>query len=252
MNSVAEISAPTQALESGLNDETERHSDEAIAAVDRALRSRHSIRRFSNRPVSRETVAELLALAATAPSGTNVQPWRVYVLAGKEKESLSHAILERFASGALEGREFSYYPTEWVEPYLGRRRKVGLGLYGLLGIGKDDKAAMKAQTGRNFTFFDAPVGLIFTMDRRLGQGMFIDYGMFMGNLMAAARARGLDTCPQAAFADWHQTIRRHLAIPEGEMVVCGMALGYADPGAPENRLRTEREPVSAFADFRGL
>jgi len=152
----------------------------------------------------------------------------------------------------MDGREFDYYPTQWAEPWLSRRRKIGFGLYGLLGIGKDDKAGMKRQTGRNFVFFDAPVGLIFTMDRSLGQGMFIDYGMFMANLMTAARARGLDTCPQAAFADYHKTIRETLGIPDNELVVCGMALGYADRDAPENRLQTEREPVAGFADFRGF
>lgn len=210
------------------------------------------MRRFLATPVPRETLSELLALAACAPSGTNVQPWRVYALAGAEKDALSAAILARIASGASERREFDYYPTEWVEPFLSRRRKVGFGLYGLLGIGKEDKDGMKAQAARNFLFFDAPVGLVFTIDRRLGQGMFLDYGMFMANLMTAARARGLDTCPQAAFADWHQTIRATLGIPDGELVVCGMALGYADPAAPENRLRTEREPVAAFTDFRGF
>lgn len=221
-------------------------------AVDAAIRSRHSIRRFLATPVPRETLTELLSLGACAPSGTNVQPWRVYALAGAAKDALSAAILARISSGASERREFDYYPTEWVEPFLSRRRKVGFGLYGLLGIGKEDKAGMKAQAGRNFLFFDAPVGLIFTIDRRLGQGMFLDYGMFMANVMTAARARGLDTCPQAAFADWHETIRATLGIPEGELVVCGMALGYADPAAPENRLRTEREPVAAFTDFRGF
>ena len=223
-----------------------------VFAVDSAISSRHSIRRFLPTPVAQSVVTELLALASCAPSGTNVQPWRVYALAGDVKAALSTAILQKNADNATEGREFDYYPTEWVEPFLSRRRKVGFGLYGLLGIGKDDKAAMKAQAGRNFLFFDAPVGLIFTMDRRLGQGMLIDYGMFMANLMTAARARGLDTCPQAAFADWHQTIRQHLGIPEGELVVCGMALGYADPNAPENQLRTERDPVRAFTDFRGF
>ena len=223
-----------------------------VRGVDEAISSRHSIRRFLPTPVPLATLTELLSLAACAPSGTNVQPWRVYALAGKDKEALSATILQKVAHNAAEGREFNYYPTEWVEPFLGRRREVGLGLYGLLGIGKEDKAAMKAQAGRNFLFFDAPVGLIFTMDRRLGQGMFIDYGMFMANLMTAARARGLDTCPQAAFADWHQTIREHLGIPDGELVVCGMALGYADSAAPENQLRTLREPVSAFTDFRGF
>lgn len=191
-------------------------------------------------------MTELLDLAACAPSGTNVQPWRVYALAGEAKAALSTAILERIADKVTEGREFDYYPTEWVEPFLTRRRKVGLGLYGLLGIGKADQAAMQQQASRNFLFFNAPVGFIFTLDRRLGMGMFIDYGMFMANLMSAARARGFDTCPQAAFADWPLTIRQQLGIPDGEQVVCGMALGYADPA------RTEREPVASFTDFRGF
>ena len=221
-------------------------------SVEEAIRTRHSVRRFLARPVPRDDVAELLALAACAPSGTNVQPWRVYALAGEARRGLCDAIVERFMAGRKEGREFDYYPTEWKEPFLSRRREVGLGLYGLLGLGKDDKEGMKAQTARNFLFFDAPVGLIFTMDRQLGKGMFIDYGMFMANLMTAARARGLDTCPQAAFADYHQTIREVLGLPDNELVVCGMALGYADPDAPENRLRTAREPVAAFTDFRGF
>jgi len=225
---------------------------ETVRFVDEAITSRRSVRRFQTTPIPRALIEELLEIASRAPSGTNVQPWRMYVLSGEKKAQLSTAILEKFSANVQEGREFEYYPTEWVEPFLSRRRKIGFGLYGLLGIGKEDKAAMKAQTGRNFLFFDAPVGIIFTMDRRLGQGMFIDYGMFMANLMTAARARGLDTCPQAAFADWHQTIREVLDVPERELVVCGMALGYADTTAPENQLVTERSPVSSFADFRGF
>lgn len=224
----------------------------AVAHVDHAIRSRRSVRRFLPTPVPRQTVEELLALAARAPSGTNVQPWKVYALAGAAKDKLSQAILDKFEHTSMDGREFDYYPTEWADPWLSRRRKIGFGLYGLLGIAKEDKAGMKRQTGRNYLFFDAPVGLIFTMDRQLGRGMFIDYGMFLGNLMTAARARGLDTCAQAAFADFHQTIREVLGIPENELVLCGMSLGHADPDAPENRLETEREPVAGFTDFRGF
>ena len=196
---------------------------------------------------------ELLELASCAPSGTNIQPWRVYALAGKEKEALSTAIMERFTHGETDGgRELDYYPKEWVEPWLSRRRKCGLGLYSLLGITKGDNERMKVQTGRNFQFFDAPVGMIFTLDNRLGKGMLVDCGMFMGNLMVAARARGIDTCVQAFFADYHKTIRATLGIPDNEIVFCGMALGYADPNAPENTLVTEREPVEGFTDFRGF
>jgi nitroreductase len=224
----------------------------AIAQVDQAITSRRSIRRFLPKPVPKKTVEELLAVAARAPSGTNVQPWKVYALAGHAKDALCAAILDKHNSTGMDGREFDYYPTQWSDPWLSRRRKIGLDLYGLLGIGKDDKARMKEQTGRNYLFFDAPVGFIFTMDRQLGRGMFIDYGMFLGNLMTAARARGLDTCAQAAFADYHTTIRKILGIPENELVVCGMSLGYADNAAPENRLETEREPVQNFTEFRGF
>ena len=224
----------------------------AAAHVDQAITSRRSIRRFLPKPVPKKTVEELLAIAARAPSGTNVQPWKVYALAGHAKDALCAAILDRHNTVGMDGREFDYYPTEWADPWLSRRRKIGLDLYGLLGIGKDEKVRMKEQAGRNYLFFDAPVGFIFTMDRQLGRGMFIDYGMFLGNLMTAARARGLDTCAQAAFADYHQTIRQVLGIPENELVVCGMSLGYADNAAPENKLVTEREPVEQFTEFRGF
>ncbi|GHU47116.1 nitroreductase [Betaproteobacteria bacterium] len=223
-----------------------------IEAVDEAIRTRHSIRRYLPTPVSRDVVTQLLELAARAPSGTNVQPWKVYALAGDARKALSDAILEQYNQGIKEGREFDYYPKEWNEPWLSRRRKVGLGLYSLLNIGKGDKERMKEQTGRNYQFFDAPVGLILTMDRQLGRGMFLDYGIFIGNLITAARARGLDTCVQAAFADYPETVRKHLGIGDNEIIVSGIALGYADPNAPENSLIAEREAADAFTSFRGF
>ncbi|MDR0997378.1 MAG: nitroreductase [Zoogloeaceae bacterium] len=224
----------------------------AIQAVDAAILSRRSIRRFLPTPVPKETVVELLNLAARAPSGTNVQPWKVYALAGQAKKDLSAAIVAQYDAGKHEGRGFDYYPKEWVEPWISRRREVGLGLYQLLGIPKGDREKMHAQTARNYLFFDAPVGFVFTLDRALGQGMFLDYGMFFGNLVVAARARGLDTCMQAAFADYPETVRTHLGIPQNELVVCGMALGYADEAAPENQLKTPREAAEKFTDFRGF
>ncbi|MDR0528302.1 MAG: nitroreductase [Zoogloeaceae bacterium] len=224
----------------------------AALTVDDAIRSRHSVRRFLSTPVHESVVREILALSSRAPSGTNVQPWRVYALAGEERKSLSAAILAEYNAGKKEGRAFDYYPPEWVDPWLSRRRKLGLGLYSLLGIGKGDKEKMHEQTGRNYLFFDAPVGLILTMDKRLGRGMFLDYGVFIGHILLAARARGLDTCVQNAFADYPDTTRRHLGIDEQELIVGGVALGYADANAPENTLATEREPVENFADFRGF
>jgi len=224
----------------------------AVQHVDGAIESRHSTRGFLPTQVPKETVARLLELGACAPSGTNVQPWKVYALAGGAKAALTAAIMEKFEKGEKENREYDYYPKAWEEPWLSRRRKVGKGLYSALGIPKEDKDGMQRQTARNILFFDAPVGLIITMDRCFGHGMFMDIGLFMGNIMTAARARGLDTCPQAFFADYPVTIRACLGIGENEIIVCGIALGYADQAAPVNTLVTDREPVEGFAEFRGF
>ncbi len=221
-------------------------------AVEAAITSRRSMRAFLSTPVPRATVERILEVAARAPSGTNTQPWKVHVLTGAAKERLSRAVRAAYddpAERATHTEEYAYYPTEWVSPYIDRRRKVGWDLYGLLGIGKTDKARMHEQHGRNYAFFDAPVGLIFTIDRVMRQGSWLDYGMFLQNVMVAARGHGLHTCPQAAFTQFHRVIERELQLPASEMVVCGMSLGHADPHAPENRLVTEREPVSAFARF---
>ena len=220
--------------------------------VDHAIATRQSIRAFLPTPVSRATIEEILAVASRAPSGTNTQPWKVTVLTGAGLKGLSAAILAAYDEtdwSYTHKEEYAYYPTKWVDPYLARRRKIGWDLYGLLGIGKADKARMHAQHGRNYSFFDAPVGMIFTIDRIMEQGSWLDYGMFMQNIMVAARARGLDTCPQAAFAQFPRLISAHLQIPENEMVVCGMALGYADTSKVENSLETEREPVAGFTRF---
>lgn len=228
---------------------------ETIAAVDAAITSRRSIRAYLPTPVPRETVAEILSVASRAPSGTNTQPWKVHVLAGEARQRLSariRAVYDDAEQRQQHTEEYAYYPTEWRPPYIDRRRKVGWDLYGLLGIGKADKVRMHAQHGRNYDFFDAPVGLIFTIDRVMQQGSWLDYGMFLENIMVAARARGLDTCPQAAFTQFHRVISEELALTPDEMVVCGMALGHADPAAVENSLVTEREPVEGFAHFHGL
>lgn len=222
------------------------------AIVDQVIYERHSVRAFLPKSVDREDVEAILSVAARAPSGTNTQPWQVYVLTGAAKDALSDEIVATFNDPdalAQHHEEYDYYPSTWVDPYLARRRKVGFDLYGLLGLGRDNQAGMKAQHTRNYRFFDAPVGLIFTMDRVMGQGSLLDYGMFMQNVMLAARARGLDTCPQAAFNQFHRIISQRLNLPASQKVVCGMALGYADMDKIENRLETERVPVSEFAHF---
>ncbi len=225
---------------------------DSTAAVDRAITSRRSVRAFLPTPVPRETIEQMLAVASRAPSGTNTQPWRVCVLSGAAKAALTQKIRAAYddpEERAMHHEEYAYYPTEWRSPYIDRRRKIGWDLYSLLGIGKTDKARMHEQHGRNYAFFDAPVGLIFTIERVMQQGSWLDYGMFLQSLMVAARARGLDTCPQAAFTPFHRLIAEHLGLSDAEMVVCGMSLGYADESAVENRLVTERESVAGFARF---
>lgn len=223
------------------------------AAVDDAIASRRSIRRFLPTPVTAETVEAMLDVAARAPSGTNMQPWRGYALAGAAKDALIKAVQAAFdAEEKGHEQEVQYYPDEFFEPYLGRRRTVGWGLYGKLGIARGEAAKMKAQHRRNFQFFDAPVGLIFTIDRRLATGSWLDYGMFLQNVMTAARGRGLDTCAQAAWTHYHKAIRPVLGLGDEETVVCGMALGYADPDAVENTLLTERAGARSFMRFDGF
>ncbi|MDR3411239.1 MAG: nitroreductase [Formivibrio sp.] len=222
----------------------------AVEIVTQTIRSRHSTRRFLPTPVPKEILLEILDLAASAPSGVNTQPWHVHVLTGAKLANISTAILAEYDHPTFEHKgEYDYYPQHWVEPYLSRRRKNGLDMYGLLKIGKEDKSQMKAQWGRNFQFFDAPVGLIFSLDRIMGQGSLIDYGGFLQTLMIAARAYGLDTCVQAAFCDYHPILHRELDIPDSEFIVCGMSLGYADPADPVNTLETGRVPAQEFTRF---
>ncbi len=222
--------------------------------ANEAILTRRSVRAFLPTPVPQRTVEELLTLASRSPSGSNIQPWKVHVVAGDVKQRLSKAILDALDRDGYEGhkREWNYYPVNWREPYLARRRKIGWDLYGLLGIRKGDFEGTEKQRRRNYEFFGAPVGILFTLDQDLEIGSWLDLGIYLGALMIAARGRGLDTCPQAAFADFHAVIRRELGIPESEIIICGMGLGYADPDAVENRLVTERAAAREFATFDGF
>ena len=224
--------------------------------VDEAILSRRSIRAFTAQPVTKEVVAELLAVASRAPSGTNTQPWKVYVLQGASRTELADKVCAVHDAtrqdptlAAKYQEEYDYYPQKWVSPYIDRRRENGWSLYGLLGIGKADKDKMHAQHQRNYRFFDAPVGLMFTMDRVMGRGSLVDYGMFLQNIMVAARGRGLDTCPQAAWNGFAKIIMPHIGATPDEMLVCGMALGYADQSALVNTLTTPRVPVEQFTNW---
>ena len=227
--------------------ETSMRSDSE--AVDRAIESRRSIRGFRLDPVPLTEVERLLRLASRAPSGSNTQPWKVHVVTGAALADLTAALVAAHEAGRPEAREYEYYMVDWRQPYLDRRRKVGWQLYQLAGVERGDREAGDRQRGRNYTFFGAPVGLVFTIDRDLEQGSWIDYGMFLQTLMVAARGRGLDTCAQAAIASYPDILRERLGIPQSEIVVCGMALGHADPGEPTNALVAERDPVSNFTTF---
>ena len=224
----------------------------STAAALAAITSRHSIRAYLPTPVPRATIEEILAVAARAPSGTNTQPWHVYVLTGEALRSLSRRLVAAYddpVERAIHTEEYAYYPTEWRSPFIERRRKVGWDLYGLLGIAKTDKSRMHEQHRRNYEFFGAPVGLMFTIDRVMRQGSWLDFGMFLQSVMVAARAHGLDTCPQAAFTQFHRIIMEAIGAPADQQLVCGMSLGVRDPAAIENTLVTEREPVASFVRF---
>ena len=227
-------------------------------SVDAAIESRFSVRAFLPEPVPRATIEAILRVASRAASGTNTQPWQVYVLQGASRDRLvEQACAAHDALRADPGlasvykEEYDYYPQQWISPYIDRRRENGWGLYGLLGIGKGDKDAMHAQHQRNFRFFDAPVGLMFTLNRSMGRGSLVDYGMFLQNIMLAARARGLHTCPQAAWNGFASLILPLIGAGPEEMLVCGMALGHADPAARVNGFHTPRVPATEFTHWVG-
>jgi nitroreductase len=226
------------------------------ASVEAAIESRFSTRAFLPTPVPRALLEKMLALASRAPSGTNTQPWKVYVLQGASRDELVRKVCEAHDALAADPslaqtyrEEYDYYPAKWVSPYIDRRRENGWSLYGLLGIVKGEKAKMHEQHQRNYRFFDAPVGLMFTVDRIMGAGSLVDYGMFLQTLMLAARAEGLHTCPQAAWNPFASLILPQIGAGSQEMLVCGMSLGYADEAAKVNTFHTPREPVSSFAHW---
>jgi nitroreductase len=224
-------------------------SSRTIEAVDETIRSRRSVRQFLATPVPIATVMEILDVAARAPSGHNTQAWQVHVLTGETLRDLCAELVAAAQDAEAMSRlrpEFDSYPAQWVSPYIDRRRQVGKDMYTLLGIPRGDSAGMQAQLARNYAFFGAPVGLIFTLQRVMLPGSVLDLGMFMQSVMLAARARGLDSCPQAAFAPFHQRIARRVALDAQQAVVCGMSLGHADTDAPVNRVRTSREPAASF------
>ena len=231
-----------------MNDASSRSGERAIT-VEEAIRGRKSTRAFLRTPVPRELIARILTTAGRAPSGSNIQPWKVYVVDGAARDELAADLCRRYDTVGEGEREYEYYPVKWREPFLARRRACGWGLYGTMGITRDDKAGMNYQRRQNYEFFGAPTAFIFTIDRDLEKGSWLDTGMFIQSIMIAARQFGLETIPQAALANYHEVLRARLAIPESEIVICGMGLGYPDTDAKVNTFTTDREPLENFVGW---
>ncbi|MCL2831406.1 MAG: nitroreductase [Betaproteobacteria bacterium] len=223
-----------------------------VSAIDRAITGRRTTRQFLSTQVPRALIEEILRVARHAPSGNNIQPWRAHVVDGKKRDELCARVCAEVDKGpeAVE-REYDYYPSEFFEPYQGRRRQTGWGLYGVLGIAKGDREAMQRQHRRNFELFDAPLALVCTIDRRLAQGSWLDCGMFVQNVLLAAHARGVDSCVQTAWIDYYRVVGEVLDFAPEEKLLCVVALGFRDPEAPVNGFATERCPLDEFARFHG-
>ncbi len=229
-----------------MSDELNQPAPDVFAAA----RTRRSIRAYKPDAVPVATLREIVALGRHAPSGSNIQPWRVHVLTGATLARVGGAMRKAFLDDEPgHERDYDYYTDPILEPYLARRRQCGWGLYGTLGIGRGDHAKSRAYRATNYDFFGAPAGLIFTIDRKLEKGSWLDYGMFLQTIMLAARARGLHTCAQAAIAGYPDIVRRELGISDEWIVICGMALGYADPGAVINTFQPPRIAVDEYAVF---
>ena len=214
-----------------------------------AIEARQSTRAYTSQDVASTDIEQILNSAARAPSGVNTQPWRVAVTRDSTKQRISDALLAARNSGSEPQPDYSYYPSEWKEPYRKRRVLCGKALYSALGIAKSDKARQQQAWENNYHFFGAPVGLFFFVDRGLNKGSWLDMGMFIQNVMLAAVGHGLATCPQASLADYPQTVRDILGIDEQYLLICGMALGYADLSHPVNQYRLDREPQEQFTSW---
>jgi len=229
---------------------------EQVQLVDDAIRSRHSVRAFLSTPVDAQIIQDILEVACRAPSGTNTQPWKVYVVTDKNRDEMVDRVCKaqleiyNHPEKAAEYQEtFPYYPEKWISPFIDRRRENGWGLYGLLNIQKGEKEKMAAQQLRNYQLFDAPVGLYFTVNKAMGIGSKMDISMMIQNVMVAAKARGLDTCPQAAWNHFRPIVLEVLGASDDEELVCTIALGYANPDEIVNTFITPREPVENFTVF---
>ena len=220
--------------------------------LDEVLARRRSVRAFRPDPVPREMIEDILRAAARAPSGTNIQPWKIHVVAGEVRQALEREVMTHRETDPPDVHAEFPRMSKRKEPYASRMRKLGKEMYGLIGIPKGDQAANWRQWGRNFQFFGAPVGLIVTIDKDLDAMSYLDTGTFVMAIMLAAKARGLDTCAQGAWNNYWTVTRRVLQVPDDEYIICGLSLGWADETDPVNTLVSEREPLESFATFHGF
>jgi nitroreductase len=224
-----------------------------MTSVAELLRARTSIRAFTEEPVGEAEVSAILDAARWAPSGGNLQGWRVVAVTGEARDAVCALAQQALAENPFgEAAEHPIYPQPLGEPFRSRRFKVGEDMYALLEIPREDKIARLRHLARNFAFFDAPVGLFFVIDRQMGHGQWAHLGMFMQSVALAAQEQGLSTCMQESWAMVRATLHGHLGLPEAELIYCGMALGHADERAPVNRLRSDRAEVAELVDFRGF
>jgi nitroreductase len=219
-----------------------------------AVASRYSCRAFLPTPIAEATIRDIVERAARAPSAGNMQPWRVYAIAGKRVEELKALLAPRMATELPkgEGNDYTVYPQPLSEPYRTRAFDVGERLYQSIGIPRDDKPARYRQYARNYEFFGAPVALFFAREKAHGPAQWADIGGYLQTVALLARGCGLHTCPQQAWVSFHRTVRDFLKLPDNLMIYSGMSVGYEDPDAPINGWRSPREPLEAFASFSGF
>ncbi len=217
--------------------------------VSEALLKRKSVRAYTDKTVKHDLLEQILNSASHAPSGVNIQPWKVAVLTGENKKLLQEKMLEAFAARQEKKMDYQYYPLNWTEPYKARRKQCGLQMYSALEISREDKEKQINQWAANYRAFDAPVMLLFYMEAQLETGSFLDYGMFLQSIMLAAAEQGLATCPQAALAEYPEIVKDFLNISPDTQLICGMAMGYEDINDPVNSYRTERIDINEFVTF---
>ncbi|MDO5666473.1 MAG: nitroreductase [Alcaligenaceae bacterium] len=227
----------------------DKTTDIATNPVLQTMLERKSVRHFLAKEVSLEDIKTIIKSSARAPSGSNIQPWQVHVVSGRKRDELAAELTAAFMNDLIEEPEYTYYPEKWRDPYLARRRENGWGLYATLGIAKGDRAAMKIQHAQNFNFFGAPVVLFVLIDKEMELGSWLDTGMFVQNILIAAQALGLGTCPQGALINYPSIVRKHLAYPEDKKIVCGIALGYEDTAHIVNSFHTSRVELDEFTTY---